>query len=122
VKPKKFSVRIDKERCKGCGMCVPFCARGLLRMSDRLNNSGHPFIDIQGGENCGGCMNCAVMCPEAAVEIAHADSTAVTAQTVAAPSEVPEPAEQAWATGWAESPSARRSTRAKRGALARKEA
>ena len=65
----KFRVHIDPERCKGCGLCVPFCAKGLLRMSARLNAAGHPIAEMTDEDACSGCANCAVLCPEAGIEI-----------------------------------------------------
>ena len=34
-------VYIDKERCKGCGFCVDFCPREVLKMSSELNPKGY---------------------------------------------------------------------------------
>jgi 2-oxoglutarate ferredoxin oxidoreductase subunit delta len=121
VKSKKFSIHVDQERCKGCGICVPFCARGLLKLSTRLNEKGHSFVDIQGEEKCGGCMNCAVMCPEAAVELTLADPDTTGSPANAGPAESTA-TEASWATNWAGDPPAKSPPRAKRGALAREEA
>jgi 2-oxoglutarate ferredoxin oxidoreductase subunit delta len=62
-------IRIDKELCKGCELCIPFCPYDSLAMSKHLNEYGHPTVYFKEGHRCSGCRHCAVMCPEAAIEI-----------------------------------------------------
>ncbi|HHT9119024.1 MAG TPA: 4Fe-4S dicluster domain-containing protein [Candidatus Hypogeohydataceae bacterium YC41] len=62
-------VRIDKELCKGCELCIPFCPYNSLNMSRNLNEYGLPTVYFKEGHPCSGCRHCAVMCPEAAIEI-----------------------------------------------------
>lgn len=61
-------IKIDKELCKGCKLCVVFCPKGIIRICDKLNDKGiyaAEFVDKEG--KCIGCAQCAVMCPEAAI-------------------------------------------------------
>ena len=61
--------RIDEDRCKGCGLCVEFCPKDCLEMSQGLNCIGyHPPVLIK-PEDCNGCAMCAQMCPETAIFI-----------------------------------------------------
>lgn len=62
-------IKIDKQRCKGCLLCVSFCPRGLIKPDDRLNSRGiKPVRFIDSGE-CIGCMQCALICPDCCIEI-----------------------------------------------------
>ena len=65
-----YRVRIQRDLCKGCGFCVKFCPKNLLKMDTELNKRGvHPAIYAGVPEDCIGCASCAVMCPDAAIEI-----------------------------------------------------
>ena len=60
---------IDWEKCKACGLCLAFCRRGLIRFSDETNRQGfHPAAFAE-SEECTGCANCALMCPEVAIKV-----------------------------------------------------
>lgn len=60
---------IAKERCKGCGLCVPACPEEILYLSDKLNSSGYRIVAIEDDEKCISCRFCAMTCPDAAIEI-----------------------------------------------------
>jgi len=66
---KHFRVSIDRERCKGCELCIPVCPRHLLIMTTALNRKGYHVSEAAHAEECLGCLKCAQMCPEAAIEI-----------------------------------------------------
>ena len=60
---------INEERCKGCELCVHFCPKKLIYMSDGFNGKGlHPCVFNDTGE-CTGCTVCAMMCPDVAIEV-----------------------------------------------------
>ena len=62
-------IEINQELCKGCEVCVSFCPREVISVSDKLNASGYlPAVFDNNGE-CTGCAICAVVCPEAAIEV-----------------------------------------------------
>ena len=69
----RFELQIDVERCKGCALCVAACPRTLLIMTDKLNSKGHHYVEIQKANDCIGCRQCAVICPDAAIEILQED-------------------------------------------------
>ncbi len=80
-----FKVKITRDRCKGCGLCIKFCRAGLIVIDKELNGRGVQPAAANGDPGrCTGCGNCAAMCPEAAVEIVHvADEAACpTCQTI----------------------------------------
>jgi 2-oxoglutarate ferredoxin oxidoreductase subunit delta len=63
-------VTINTENCKGCGLCVAFCPKGVLCEGDDLNALGyHPVEFIEGEDGCNGCARCALICPDAAVTV-----------------------------------------------------
>lgn len=63
-------INIDKERCKGCELCIKFCPHSLIVIKKNLNNSGFyvaEFLDKD--SKCTGCTFCALVCPEIAIEV-----------------------------------------------------
>ena len=58
----KLTFKIDK--CKGCGLCVNVCPKGVLSIAaDRINQKGHHPVVALKPEACIGCAFCATMCP-----------------------------------------------------------
>ena len=65
----KGRIEIDQELCKGCELCVSFCPKGAISVSDRLNAGGYlPAVFNEDGE-CTGCAICALVCPEVVIEV-----------------------------------------------------
>ncbi|MDC0357248.1 4Fe-4S binding protein [Oligoflexia bacterium] len=65
-------VVIDKDRCKGCELCVAFCPRDCLEMSDELNAQGYHPPRVTDAVSCTSCAMCANVCPEVALRIFRA--------------------------------------------------
>jgi 2-oxoglutarate ferredoxin oxidoreductase subunit delta len=61
-------VIIDIEKCKGCELCVDACPHETLAMSDTINAKGYQYA-VQIKNNCTGCMDCALVCPDAAITV-----------------------------------------------------
>ncbi len=61
------TVVLDAERCKGCGLCIPACRPGVLSMSAIVNRAGFNLPELRPG--CTGCMACAEICPDFALEV-----------------------------------------------------
>ena len=63
-------VRIDVERCKGCGLCIDACAPHVLALDVGLVNAmGHHPVALVDPGGCTSCAKCARMCPDGALTI-----------------------------------------------------
>jgi len=65
-------VVVEKDSCKGCGLCVAFCSKDVLRLATDLNQLGYHPVEMHtddGAEECTGCARCALMCPDAAITV-----------------------------------------------------
>ncbi|KPL76971.1 nitroreductase [Ornatilinea apprima] len=61
-------VRIDDEKCSGCGLCVKVCKGAPLIMRE-----GKPFVDQTRLFGCIACGKCVVVCPEDAITVEGRD-------------------------------------------------
>ena len=60
----KAEIRINEEKCTGCGLCVSVCKDfGIEIENDKVKVSDHPFF------GCIGCGHCMAICPTDAIEI-----------------------------------------------------
>ncbi len=58
-------VFIEKDRCKGCNLCVDACPQHVLALStDRFNVKGYRPVHLAQPEGCTGCAVCAIICPD----------------------------------------------------------
>jgi len=72
-KKEKGRVKIDKEKCKGCGLCVVSCPGKVLRISKASNKVGYFPAEVAKKKKCTGCACCAVICPDACIEVEKYD-------------------------------------------------
>ena len=63
-------ISVDKDYCKGCGLCVSVCSVGIMELDmDEISQKGyHPAKCIDQAA-CTACLNCAVMCPDVAITV-----------------------------------------------------
>ena len=63
-------VRFETDRCKGCGLCVDACPKGILTIArDRINQKGHSPAAVTDEASCIGCGSCALMCPDCVITV-----------------------------------------------------
>ena len=62
---------IDRERCKGCALCVGVCPRAVLRLSHTPNAGGYRPAELieHPAPACTGCAVCALVCPDVAITV-----------------------------------------------------
>lgn len=65
----KGSINIDRERCKGCALCIEFCPKKAIFISNDLNLKGYYVAAFDDGKECTGCATCAIICPDVAIEV-----------------------------------------------------
>jgi 2-oxoglutarate ferredoxin oxidoreductase subunit delta len=70
---KRYQIVILEQYCKGCGLCIEFCKKGKLYIRQMPNKQGIQTAAVHEDVDCTGCLQCATMCPDAAVEITVAD-------------------------------------------------
>ena len=80
TKPKakaRGEVFIDRERCKGCLLCIEVCPTESIEVDQSLNQKGYFPARFKtnrqkGEKDCTGCTQCALVCPEVAIEVYRA--------------------------------------------------
>ena len=65
----KGYIQIDRGLCKGCEICIAFCPKALISVSDKLNDSGYLPAAFNDNSECTGCAICGLVCPEVAIEV-----------------------------------------------------
>ena len=64
----KGKIRIDTQMCKSCGYCIEYCPKDGIQLASAYNDKGYyPAEPVKG--KCSGCAICAVVCPEAIIEV-----------------------------------------------------
>lgn len=58
---------INKDRCKGCGICVEACPKNLIVLSNDLNKYNTNYAKFTDNNKCVGCQICAKSCPDVAI-------------------------------------------------------
>lgn len=64
----KGRVEVDIEKCKGCELCTASCKENALSLSAVINAKGYRYA-IANNDLCNGCVNCALVCPDAVITV-----------------------------------------------------
>ncbi len=63
-------VTFKTDICKGCGLCVSACPKGIIELAkDQINAKGHNPARITDQEKCIACAFCATMCPDCVIKV-----------------------------------------------------
>jgi 2-oxoglutarate ferredoxin oxidoreductase subunit delta len=62
-------ISVNKDKCKGCFLCVSACPKGLIKKSVKLNKLGFNFAEFKDDPECAGCAFCAIICPDCCIEV-----------------------------------------------------
>jgi len=62
-------ITINKDKCKGCLLCIKFCPKGLITVSKELNRQGVKPAEFKDNNECIACAMCAVICPDCCIEV-----------------------------------------------------
>ena len=62
-------ITVNKDKCKGCLLCVSFCPKQSIVVDSRLNKKGVKTVEFKDGAECVGCAMCALICPECCIEV-----------------------------------------------------
>jgi 2-oxoglutarate ferredoxin oxidoreductase subunit beta len=68
---------IDKDRCKGCELCIHACPENVLEMSGDINAKGYFYPVVPRVDDCTGCRYCLLVCPDTAVQVENKGKTTV---------------------------------------------
>jgi 2-oxoglutarate ferredoxin oxidoreductase subunit delta len=62
-------ITINKDKCKGCLLCISFCPKGLIIVDKDLNRRGIKPVRFKKSQECMGCTMCALICPDCCIEV-----------------------------------------------------
>lgn len=60
-----LKLKVDKEKCINCGMCIKDCMSSVLK----FDGEGVPQVAEGGEQRCIGCQHCMAICPTGALSI-----------------------------------------------------
>lgn len=63
-----LKLRLNIERCKGCGFCIFSCPKEAIKSSEQLNKEGYNFVEVD-NEKCIKCGICYSVCPDNVFEL-----------------------------------------------------
>lgn len=58
-----MALSINPKLCKGCGICIEFCPKGILVLSEKGK------VDEKQPELCIKCGQCELRCPDFAIQV-----------------------------------------------------
>jgi len=67
----KGDIVVNIERCKGCEVCIAACPFECIAMSEEVNSKGYKFA-TKVNDECTGCSNCALVCPDGVITVYRA--------------------------------------------------
>ena len=63
-------LEIERDLCKGCGLCVDVCPKHCLELDEAVVNAlGHHPVELTDADLCTSCAICARACPDVAFTV-----------------------------------------------------
>ncbi|MBQ3090531.1 MAG: 4Fe-4S binding protein [Oscillospiraceae bacterium] len=62
-------VIFDRDRCKGCELCVDACPVHILALEESTNRKGYHPAGCTDTSKCIGCASCARICPDSVISV-----------------------------------------------------
>ena len=66
---KQFLAEVDPVLCKACGYCAEVCTTDVFEQAEAFNVHGYQPMRAAHTDQCIGCLNCFVVCPDFAITI-----------------------------------------------------
>ena len=62
-------ITINKNKCKSCYLCIDVCPKGLIKVGNTIGKTGERIVEFDDKNNaCLACAQCAMICPDIAIE------------------------------------------------------
>ncbi|MDD4022127.1 4Fe-4S binding protein [Aminivibrio sp.] len=58
-----MKIILDPEKCRGCGLCMDVCKRGVMEFREDTNSCGCRTVAVVHPEKCVLCGLCVAVCP-----------------------------------------------------------
>jgi len=62
-------ITIDRDKCKGCLLCISVCPKRSIKVGKKLNRKGIRPVEFTEDGECLGCSMCAIICPDVCIEV-----------------------------------------------------
>ena len=63
-------VTFNVDRCKGCGLCVSVCPKGIVELNmAETNRKGYHPAGVSDISKCIACASCAKICPDSIITV-----------------------------------------------------
>ena len=66
---RQFKLEFNKDKCKGCELCISVCPKKILALDGAVNSKGYRPAGAVNQAECVGCQSCAMMCPDLCITI-----------------------------------------------------
>jgi 2-oxoglutarate ferredoxin oxidoreductase subunit delta len=70
-------IHIDADVCKGCGLCIYYCPKQVLRLSEHINVRGFKVAEVSHLDDCIACHLCEYGCPDLAIFVEKVEKVAL---------------------------------------------
>lgn len=66
----KVILEFDRDRCKGCELCISVCPKHILALDTAVTNKkGYYPATLTDADSCIACASCARICPDSVITI-----------------------------------------------------